>query len=86
MAMKPNTLLVWNYLKEHADENLTAADVAEACNLEKKVVNGIFTAAFQRKNLGERIEDEVEGDDGSHSKVKYLKLNAEGLALDPDAE
>jgi hypothetical protein len=35
-AMKPNTKLVYSFLKEHIDEDLTAADVAEALGLEKR--------------------------------------------------
>jgi hypothetical protein len=86
MAMKPNTIAVINYLKEVNGTNVTAADVAEALNLDKKVVDGIFTSAIQRKGLGIRTPAEVELDDGSHKTVKFLSLTAEGLALDPTAE
>jgi hypothetical protein len=36
MAMKANSKLVLNYLKENADKDLTAADVSEALGLEKR--------------------------------------------------
>ena len=85
-AMKENTRKVLDYLKENNDSNLTAADVAEALGLEKREVDGIFTSAFQRKGYGERIPDEVALEDGSHQKVKYLRLTQMGLDLDPDAQ
>lgn len=85
-AMKENTKKVFLYLKAHNDEDLTAADVAEALDLEKRQVDGIFTSALQRKQLGERIPAEREEQDGSHTKIKLLKLTAEGLAFNPDAE
>ena len=85
MAMTEKTRVVFEYLKEHIDENLTAAQVAEALKLEKRQVDGIFTSSFQRKNFGERVPDEITLEDGTHQKVKYLRLNEAGLALDPDA-
>lgn len=85
-AMKENTRKVLDYLKENNGKDLTAADVAEALGLEKRQVDGIFTSAFQRKGLGVREPDEITLDDGSHQKVKYLRLTDEGLNLDPDAQ
>lgn len=85
-AMKENTRKVLDYLKENNGEDLTAADVAEALGLEKRQVDGIFTSAFQRKGLGVREPSEVTLEDGSHQKVKYLRLTDEGLNLDPDAQ
>jgi len=53
-----------------------------------KVVNGTFTSGIQKKGYGKRIEAEVELDDGTHRKVKFLTLSPEGIAFDPtvDAE
>lgn len=85
-AMKENTRKVFEFLKAHNDEDLTAADVAEALGLEKRQVDGIFTSALQRKQLGERIPAEREEEDGSHTKIKLLKLTDAGLAFNPDAE
>ena len=85
-AMKENTRKVFDFLKAHNNEDLTAADVADALELEKRQVDGIFTSAFQRKQLGVRIEAERENDKGTHDKVKYLKLTEAGMAFDPDAE
>lgn len=85
-AMKENTRKVLDYLKENNGQDLTAADVAEALGLEKRQVDGIFTSALQRKGFGVREQAEIELKDGSHQKVKYLRLTEEGLALDPDAQ
>lgn len=85
-AMKVNTRRVFDYLKDNCNKNLTAADVAEALELEKRQVDGIFTSALQRKQLGERIPGEREEPDGTHTKVNYLKLTEAGLAFDPDTK
>lgn len=84
--MKENTKRVFDFLKENADGDYTAKDVAAALDLTDKQVNGIFTAAIQRKELGQRVESEIELSDGTHAKVKFLKLNEAGLAVDTDAE
>ena len=86
MAMKENSKRVLAYLKEVNGTNVTAADVAEALNLEKRSVDGIFTSAIQRKGLGVRVAAEVELPDGTHAPVKFLTLTDEGMAFDPDAE
>lgn len=86
MAMKENSKKVLNYLKGIGDRKVTAADVAEALGLEKRSVDGIFTSAIQRKQLGVRTPAEVELPDGTHATVKFLSLTAEGMAYDPDAE
>ena len=56
----------------------TAEEIATATGLEKKTVNGVVTAALQRKGLAARRE--VEGKNG-----KECYLTAEGMAADPDA-
>jgi hypothetical protein len=86
MAMKENSKKVLNYLKSIHGEDVTAADVAAACGLEKRQVDGIFTSALQRKGYGVRVPAEIELDDGTHKAVKFLKLTDTGLALDPDAD
>ena len=85
MAMKENSKKVLNYLKEINGENVTAADVAAALNLEKRSVDGIFTSAIQRKGLGVRIPAEIELEDGTHKQVKFLSLTPAGMDFDPDA-
>lgn len=86
MAMKENSKKVLNYLKEVNGASVTAADVATALDLDKKVVDGIFTSAIQRKGLGIRTPAEVELEDGTHKEVKFLSLTPAGLAFDPDAD
>lgn len=87
MAMKPNTKAVLEYLKSvHGKKDVTAADVAAALDLDVKQVNGIFTAALQRKEYGYREEAEIQLDDGSHSKVKFLHLTDTGLELTGDED
>lgn len=86
MAMKINTKRVFEYLQEINGANVTAADVAAAVGLEKKQVDGIFTSAIQKKNLGVRVPAEIELEDGTHQKVKFLQLTETGMALDLSAE
>lgn len=87
MAMKPNTKAVLEYLKSvHGKKDVTAADVAGELGLDVKQVNGIFTAALQRKEYGYREEVEIQLDDGSHSKVKMLHLTDAGLELTGDED
>ena len=86
MALKPNALAVFNYVKENEQHNITATEIAEACELEVKQVNGIITSAFQRKGLMERVPGEVELDDGTHKAVKFIHLTALGKEFDPDAQ
>lgn len=83
MAMKENTRRIFDYIKEHSDQDITAADVAEALGLETRSVNGSFTS-FTKKGWGVREEAEIELPDKTHKKVKYLRLTDAGLALDPD--
>ena len=87
MAMKPNTKAVLEYLKSvHGKKDVTAADVAGELGLDVKQVNGIFSAALQRKEYGYREEVEIQLDDGSHSKVKMLHLTDAGLELTGDED
>ena len=83
--LKPNSKLVYDYVKANGANNITAADIAEGTGLPVRSVNGIVTSAFQRKGLMERIEAEVEVEDGSHKKVKFIKLTADGEAFDINA-
>lgn len=82
MAVSANTKAIFEYLKAHPTEDVTAADLAEILGSDVKKINGGFTGGIQRKDLGYREEVEVELADGSHQKVKLLKLNDAGMALD----
>lgn len=84
--LKPNSKLVYDYVKANGAKNITASDIAEGTGLPVRSVNGIVTSAFQRKGLMERTEAEIELEDGSHKKVKFITLTAEGEAFDPEAE
>ena len=83
-AMKENTRKILEYLQAHHGEDHTAADVADALGMDSRSVNGSFTS-FQRKGLGVREEAEVLLEDGTHKKVKFLRLTEEGVSYDPDA-
>lgn len=85
MAMSTNSKMVFEFLKENNNVDLTAADVAEALSLEKRQIDGIFTSAIQRKGYGVRVPGEIELEDGTHKAVKWLHLTDEGMALDLDA-
>jgi hypothetical protein len=84
MAISANAKTVFNYVKGIGDKNVTAADIADGTGLAIKTVNGVVTAAFQRKGLMERIPATVEVD-GEQKTVKFIKLTAEGQNFDPDA-
>lgn len=93
--LKENSRLVYNFVKDHDDQDFTAADIAEATGLGVRTVNGIITSAFQRhkdadKNeipLMVRVPAEIEDPDtGLHKAVKFIQLTEAGRAFDPDAE
>lgn len=85
MAMSANSKAVFEYLQGIGDKNVTAKDVAKELGLTDKQVNGAFTMAIQKKGYGYREEVEIEVEDGSHAKVKFLKLTDEGKAFDCNA-
>ena len=84
MAMKENSLKVFNYLKEVKGQDVTAADIAEALSLETRSVNGIVTA-FQKKGYSVRIPAEILLEDGTHKPVKFISLTDAGMEFDPTA-
>ena len=95
MKLKENSFLVYNYVKDHEAENITANDIAEAIGLSPRQVNGIVTMAFQRhkdkdKNevpLMVRVPAEIEdADSGLHKAVKFIQLTDAGREFDPDEE
>ncbi len=97
MKLKENSRMVYEYVKEHQDENITANDIEAATGLTARQVNGIITMAFQRHKeevdgekvevpLMKRVPAEVELDDGTHKQVKLIKLTEEGMNLEIEAE
>ena len=83
--LKENSRKVFDYVKAHDGEHMTAADIADGTGLEVRSVNGIVTSAFQRKGLMARKPAEIEMPDGTHKAVKFIVLTDEGKAFDPDA-
>ena len=77
MAMSENSIKVLNYLKEVHGTNKTSADVAEALDLGKSTVNGVFTA-LQKKGYGVRVDATVPGT----AEISALSVTAEGEAAD----
>ncbi len=86
MAMKPNSLSVFNYLKAANGADVTAEDIAKALGLEKKTVDGCVTSALQRKGYAVRVPAEITLEDGTHKSVKFIHLTPAGMELDPTAD
>ena len=99
--MKENSYKVFQYVKAHENENVTAKDIAAALDLDPRQVNGIITAAFQRHReeqgdekvvvpLMERVEGEleIETEDGKikHETVKFIKMTDAGRAFEAECE
>lgn len=93
MKLKENSKIIYDYVKAHENENITAADIAEATGLTSRQVNGAITMAFQRHKeeidgekvevpLMERIPAELEQEDGSHKAIKLIKLTDAGRAIE----
>jgi predicted transcriptional regulator len=80
MALKDNSKIIFNYVREHAGEDFTAADIAEATNIPVKSVNGCITAMARHHEILVREEVAVTG-----GKVKYIRLTEKGETFDPDA-
>ena len=76
--LSANAKTVLNYLAD--GKEVTLEELAEAVELDKKVVNGTFNGLV-RKELCERTIKTGKGP----VPVKYLRLTDEGLAYDPDA-
>lgn len=77
MAMSENAKKVITYLRGVHGTNVTSADVAAAIGIEKKTVDGVFTA-LQKKELGTRVDGTTTG----KKEVSFLNITADGLACD----
>lgn len=97
MKLKENSKLVYDYVKAHEDDDITANDIADAIGLTPRQVNGIITMAFQRHKeevdgekvevpLMERIPAEMEQEDGSHKPIKLIRLTNEGRNIEVETE
>lgn len=80
MALKENSLTIFNYVREHDGEDFTAADIAQATGIPVKSVNGCITAMARHHELLEREEVAITG-----GKVKYIRLTDKGQTYDPNA-
>ena len=80
MALKDNSLTIFNYVREHDGEDFTAADISEATGIGVKSVNGCLTAMARHHDLIYREEVAVTG-----GKVKYIRLTETGKYFDPEA-
>ena len=89
--MKPHVKEIYDYILAHENENITAKDIANALGIEDvRKVNGVITMSLQRNRneekeivpLAKRVEAEVEEADGTHTKVKLIKLTDEGRNLE----
>lgn len=89
--MKADSKTVFNYIKEHEAEDITAPDIAEATGLDIKKVNGIITAALigtgknkANKDYVERVlgTEEYTDEEGNArvKEVKFIKLTEKGRA------
>ena len=85
MAMSTNGVALLNYLKENSGKDITAQDCAEVLDLKLASITGSFNALV-KKGLGVRVEAEIELEDKTHKKVKFLKLTDAGLVFDPTVE
>ena len=83
--LSENAKKVLTYLQDIDNVDVTVHDVSEAIGLPVNSITGTFNS-FVKKGLGERVEAEVEIEDGSHKKVKFLKLTDAGMSFDPAAE
>lgn len=82
MALKENSLKVFNYIKDNNGKDITSADIAVAVGLEKKSVDGCVTG-LQKKKLVERVSAEMELADGTHKPIKLIRMTEAGFAFDP---
>lgn len=86
--IKENSLIIFDWVKEHDGEDFIATDIADATGIGVKTVNGSVTA-FCKKGVMERIPAEIETEDenGStiHKQVKLIRLTPEGKYFDPRA-
>ena len=89
--MKPNVKAIYDYILAHESENITAKDIAAALGIDDvRKVNGVITMSLQRHRneekeivpLAQRVEAEVEEADGTHTKVKLIKLTDEGRNIE----
>lgn len=85
--MTENSRKVFDYLRAHYGEKVTAQDVADALGVSLSAVTGSVNGLASTKKhpaYAIRTKVEVPAEDGKTAKVKYISLTEEGMAFDPD--
>ena len=85
--MTENSRKVFDYLRAHYGEKVTAQDVAAALGVSLSAVTGSVNGLASTKKhpaYAIRTEAEIPAEDGKTAKVKYVSLTEAGMALDPD--
>lgn len=82
--MTENSIRVFNYLKEHYGEELTAQNIAADLDISIAAVTGSVNGLV-KKERAMRTEATTEVD-GKEVTVKYISLTDAGLDFDPTAE
>lgn len=85
--MTENSRKVFDYLRDHYGEKVTAQDVAAALGVSLSAVTGSVNGLASTKKhpaYAIRTEAEIPAEDGKTAKVKYVSLTDEGMAFDPD--
>lgn len=82
--MKPGTRAVLTYLQQHPNDDITALELSEILNINRRSVDGSFTRGIVAKDWGYREEGEIQLADGSHKTVKFFRLTDEGKAVNLD--
>lgn len=80
MALKENSLVIFNYVREHDGEDITAKDITEATGIAPKSVTGCINAMVRYQKILVREEVEVLG-----GKEKFIRLTDAGREFDPEA-
>lgn len=92
-VVNENGKMVYDYVRDHESENITALDIAEALDLGSKQVNGIITMTFCRHKeeidgekvevpLMERVLGEAINDNGKAKIPKYIHLTDAGKEIE----
>ena len=85
--MTENSRKVFDYLRAHYGEKVTAQDVAAALGVSLSAVTGSVNGLASTKKhpaYAIRTEAEIPAEDGKTAKVKYVSLTEEVLAFDLD--
>ena len=85
--MTENSRKVFDYLRAHYGEKVTAQDIAAALGMSLSAVTGSVNGLASTKKhpaYAIRTEAEIPAEDGKTAKVKYVSLTEEGMAFDPD--